>query len=92
MIKRSQDQTEGHDKIIYKAETTTGWSVVVMPGGILIDNYHHGYTHIHPNPYKHKIKERINENTQQTIFMIVYKHIEENEEINLKTLIKELKK
>lgn len=92
MIKRSQDHVEIHGKIIYKAETTTGWSVVIMPDGILIDNYHHGYTHIHPNPNIHGLKEKIKDNTHDKVHMIICNHIEMNECINLKSLIKGLQK
>ena len=92
MIKKSQSQVGINGKIIYKAETTTGWAVVIMPDGILIDNYHHGYTHIHPNHDNHDFKDKIKYNDHYRVFEIVYKHIEINETVNLKALIKELKK
>jgi len=92
MIKRSQDYVEIHGKIIYKAETTTGWAVVIMPDGILIDNYHYGYTHIHSNPDIHNFKEKIKDNSHDKVYRIICSHIEMNECLNLKTLIEELKK
>ena len=91
MIKRNQDQVHIYGKIVYKAETTTGWAVMIMPDEILIDNYHHGYTHIHPNPSKHDFKEKIKDNTHEKIYAIVCHHIEKNESLILKNLIKELK-
>jgi len=91
MIKRSQDQVTLFNKTIYQAVTDTGWSVVIMPEGILIDNYHHGYVHIHPYPDEHDIKEKIKDRKQSAIFKVVYTHIHKNEGLMLKELIKELK-
>jgi len=91
MIKRTQDYVTIFNKTIYKVETTTGWSVVIMPDSILIDNYHHGYTHIHFNPNEHDLKEKIKNHDQITVYNIVCAHIHENEGLKLKKLIKELK-
>ncbi|RBQ22919.1 hypothetical protein ALNOE001_13080 [Candidatus Methanobinarius endosymbioticus] len=92
MIKRSQSHIEIHNKIIYRTETTTGWSILIMPDGILLDNYHHGYIHIHPNPNKHNIKEKIKDNNRDKIYMVVCNHINHHMDLALKTLIMELKK
>jgi len=91
MIKRNQDQVHIQGKIVYKAETSTGWAVMIMPDEILIDNYHHGYNHIHPDSSNHDLKLEIKDNTDDKIYNIVCNHIEKNEGINLKKLIKELK-
>ena len=68
MIKRSQDQITLFNKTIFQAVTDSGWSVVIMPESILIDNYHHGYVHIHPYPDEHDIKEKIKNITQSEAF------------------------
>jgi len=91
MINRTKDQTIILNKSIYKAETTLGWSVVIMPDGILIDNYHQGYAHIHLDPYEYELIEKIKDHELLTVYKIVYEHIHENEGLKLKKLIKELR-
>lgn len=91
MIKRNQDQVHIYGKVVYKAETTTGWAVMIMPDEILIDNYHHGYIHIHLDPSSHDLKIEINDNTDDKIYSIVCNHLEKNGGLILKNLIKELK-
>ncbi|MCL2115402.1 MAG: hypothetical protein FWH29_04190 [Methanobrevibacter sp.] len=48
--------------------------------------------HIHPNPNKHDLKIEINNSTHDKIYSIICNHLEKNEGLNLKNLIKELKK
>jgi len=92
MIKRSQDSISVSDYIIYKAETDSGWSVVIMPDGILINNYHHGYVHIHPDANNHGKRIIIGDYNQDQVHYIVYNHIFYNKKLIIKELIKELKK
>jgi hypothetical protein len=91
MIKRNQDKIFINNKIIYKVETDTGWSIVIMPDAILIDNYHHGYVHIHPDPMNHNNKIEIKDFNQDDIHFIVYNHIFQNKKLIIKKLISELK-
>lgn len=40
MSRKIQNKTIVKDWIIYHAKTPNGWSIVIMPDNILIDNYH----------------------------------------------------
>jgi hypothetical protein len=60
------------NKTIYGTKNIKGWSVVVMPDELLIDNYHHGYPHIHPD------REKIKVDTLEEALAIVLNHIENN--------------
>jgi len=55
-----------------------------MPDKILIDNFQHGYAHIHPDRKEIKTKDLNN------TYMIVLKHINENQGVNYEKLRKEL--
>lgn len=46
-------------KLLYNVKTPNGWSIVIMPDNILIDNCHTGKAHIHPDPDNHVIKLEI---------------------------------
>jgi hypothetical protein len=91
MIKTSQYQTTIFNKTIYKTTTTTGWAVVIMPDGVLIDNYHHGFVHIHPDPDEHELRLQIKEHSQKNVCNIVCRHIHFYEGLKVEKLIKELK-
>jgi hypothetical protein len=73
-----------YGKEIHLNISPKGWSIVIMPDNILIDNFHHGYTHIHPDR-----KEIITE-TQEDTLKKVLEHLHENKGINLEKLEKEL--
>ncbi|MDR2543964.1 MAG: hypothetical protein LBD03_00175 [Methanobrevibacter sp.] len=51
-----------------------------MPDEILIDNYHHGYPHIHP--YREEIKTKTLEETLNVVLI----HLDNNKGVNLKKL------
>ena len=72
------------DKIIYSVKTPNGWSIVIMPDNILIDNYHINKAHIHPNPEKHFEKVELGKQDQNEIFEIIkdYLHIQGKLDIN----------
>lgn len=70
-------------EIIYR-QSQRGWAIVIMPNKILIDNYEHGYAHIHPDR-----KEIKTESLNETL-NIVIKHIEIHSTVELKKLRKEL--
>ena len=56
MKRKTQERTNLRDWVIYRAKTPNGWSIVIMPENILIDNYHTDKAHIHPNPLVHEHK------------------------------------
>ena len=56
---KKQYKLTAGDKIIYDVETPNGWSIVIMPDNILIDNYHIGMAHIHPDPKNHSFKIKL---------------------------------
>lgn len=49
-----------------------------MADNTLINNYEHGYSHIHPN------REEIKTNSMEEVLNIVKLHIEINNEVNFK--------
>ncbi len=56
--------------VVYRIVPKKGWAVVVKEDNILIDNYHHGYPHIHPD------REPIKTNDVYKVVEIVVRHIE----------------
>ncbi len=67
-------------------ESKRGWSIVIMPDNILIDNYHHGYPHIHPD------RDKIAYDNPQIIYKIICDHIARENKVVLDKLKKELMK
>lgn len=72
---------------IYWRKSKRGWSIIVMPDSIRIDN-NHGYCHIHLK-YK-KNYQTIKDDSFGGIYQLIIGHIEENNGINLDDLKKEL--
>lgn len=81
---------EVNDKIVYHANTHLGWSIVIMPDNILIDNYHTHINHIHPNTKKHFIKNNLDEQDQYKILDMVLLHLDRNNGLILELLEEEL--
>ena len=77
MSRKNQEKNIVGDKIIYNVKTPNGWSIIIMPDNILIDNYHIDKAHIHPNPKKHSEKIELGKQNQKEIFEIIkdYLHI-----------------
>ncbi|MDR2966430.1 MAG: hypothetical protein LBU74_00580 [Methanobacteriaceae archaeon] len=86
-----QNNVEINNRNVYHAETNKGWAVVILPDNIIIDNYHRGCVHIHPNHSKHYIYEELEQYSMLEVFEIVCLHIDKNNDLILKKLIKELK-
>ena len=84
MKERDQKVIEIQDKFIYSNITPKGWSIVIMPDKILIDNFHHGFPHIHPDRREIKIKDL------EDAFIIVLNHIESNNGVQYNKLREEL--
>ena len=73
-----------NDKEIIYRNSKRGWAIVIMPDKILIDNYEHGYAHIHPDRKEirtQKLEETLN---------IIYQHINKHNGVDLKELRQEL--
>ena len=89
----SKTQTVLHiqGKAIYIVKATGGWSLMIMPDEILLDNYHNKGAHIHPEPEEHKKEIKIRFNTQSENLNIIVNHINQNKKVIIKELIKELK-
>jgi hypothetical protein len=75
-----------HDRNIYINQSKKGWSVVIMPDNILIDNFHHGYPHIHPD------RDEIVYNDPQKVYDIISVHILREKGVKIKKLKEELLK
>jgi trans-aconitate methyltransferase len=75
-----------YDKNIYLNNSPKCWSIVIMPDNILLDNFHHGYAHLHPD------KKEIITKTREKTLEKVLNHLHENKKINFKQLEKELVK
>ncbi|MEE1117804.1 hypothetical protein [Methanosphaera sp.] len=84
-INTNQDIYLYEKRIIFQ-ETIRGWSIVIMPDNILIDNYEHGFPHIHPDRAMIKTKT-----LYETLF-IVKAHIEKYKKVELDLLREELLK
>jgi hypothetical protein len=77
-----------HDRTIYRKYSQRGWSIVIMPDGIRLDNFH-GYPHIHWN--KDHVEEIIYDD-YETVLNIIRGHFTRGKDINLSNLRKELVK
>ena len=87
MSRKIQNKTMIKDWIIYHATTPKGWSIVIMPNNILIDNSHLGYPHIHPNPENHEIKIPIKEKDSEKIKEIIFDYIRFARKFDVEELI-----
>ena len=91
MLRKIQNKMSVGDKIIYQAETPNGWSIVIMPDNILIDNYHVGNVHIHPDPQNHSRKVELDNKNPNEIKEIILDYLEVCNGFNLEELMEMLK-
>ena len=91
MPRKNQDKTSIGDKIIYNVKTPNGWSIIIMPDNILIDNYHIGKAHIHPNPEKHSEKIELSKQDQNEIFEIIKDYLQITGKLDISELVEMLK-
>lgn len=91
MLRKTQNKLIIGDKIIYRAKTTNGWSIVIMPDNILIDNYHMNKAHIHPNPEQHVQKVELSLNNPDEIFEIIKDYLNVSEIFDVEELMEMLK-
>ena len=90
-MSKTQTTLHLHGKTIYIVKATGGWSIIIMPDEVILDNYHNKGSHIHLNPENHKEEKEIKHTTQNENLNLVVKHIEKNKKLILNDLIKELK-
>jgi hypothetical protein len=86
MKDRDSSQIKIRDRNIYINQSKRGWSIVIMPDNILIDNFHHGYPHIHPD------RDEIAYDNPQKVYDIISNHIKREQGIKIKKLREELLK
>ena len=91
MWRKIQNKIIIGDKIIYRANTTNGWSIVIMPDNILIDNYHINKAHIHPNPKEHSYKIELGVNDPNEIFEIIKDYLNVSKILDVEEIVEMLK-
>ncbi len=70
--------------ILFREVEGKGWAIVVKEDGLLIDSYHHGFAHIHPD--RRKIKYTKLEDALEAVIS----HIEKYGKIELEKLREEI--
>ena len=83
MTRKNQNKKPIGDKILYKVKTPNGWSIIIMPDNILIDNYHVGIPVFLIDNHIYSL-EKINNNS--------FKYIEINKDNYLKNSINQVPK
>ena len=91
MSSKTQNKIILNDRIIYHAITSNGWSIVIMPVNILIDNYHLGYPHIHPDPENHEFKIKIKDEDSEKIKELIFDYIRFTKKFNVEELVELIK-
>jgi hypothetical protein len=89
-MEKTQRKIKIHNKIVYKVEQGTNWSIVIMPDNLIIDNYRRKGGNIHPNPIKHEEEIKTKNDTIAYNFKVVHNHIYINTGVFIEKLIKEL--
>ncbi|RAP43435.1 MAG: hypothetical protein BZ135_09340 [Methanosphaera sp. rholeuAM6] len=86
-MKSSQNKYEKfYDKTFITHKSKAGWSLVIREDQLLLDNFQHGYPHIHPDRAEIKTK------TLEETVMFVKKHIEKHKTLNIELLREEITK
>ncbi|MFQ6120322.1 MAG: hypothetical protein ACE5KE_10610 [Methanosarcinales archaeon] len=79
-----EDRIKLHGKQVIWRRSPRGLAIVIMPDKKQIDNFHHGYPHIHPE------RAKIKSNDLEVVLSIVINHIKKNKSINIEKLRREL--
>jgi hypothetical protein len=79
------------DKIIYNVKTPNGWSIIIMPDNILIDNYHIDTAHIHPDPENHVKKIKLSEQDPDKIFEAIKEYLQVSDRFDVSELMEMLR-
>ena len=91
MFRKTQDKFPVGDKLIYDVETPNGWSIIIMPDNILIDNYHIGKSHIHPDPSNHNYKIELSLDNPSEIKEIIFDYLNVTQNFDIDELVEMLK-
>lgn len=84
---QSESKDKVTDRYVYRRKSKRGWSVVIMPDNIRIDNFH-GFPHIHIK--KKAGHEKIGIDDPDMVYQIVMDHLEREKGLNIKKLKEEL--
>ena len=91
MSRKTQSKTLIGDSILYNVKTPNGWSIIIMPDNILIDNYHVGNAHIHPDPNNHSLKIELGQQDSDKIFEIIKDYLNVSKAFDVEELVEMLK-
>ncbi|MBR6927857.1 MAG: hypothetical protein IKH62_02385 [Methanobrevibacter sp.] len=91
MSRKTQSKTLIGDRILYNVKTPNGWSIIIMPDNILIDNYHVGNAHIHPDPNNHSFKIELGQQDSDKIFEIIKDYLNVSKAFDVEELVEMLK-
>ncbi len=91
MSRKTQSKTLIGDSILYNVKTPNGWSIIIMPDNILIDNYHVGNAHIHPDPNNHSFKIELGQQDSDKIFEIIKDYLNVSKAFDVEELVEMLK-
>lgn len=91
MSRKTQSKTLIGDSILYNVKTPNGWSIIIMPDNILIDNYHVGNAHIHPDPNNHSLKIELGQQDSDKIFEIIKDYLNVSKVFDVEELVEMLK-
>jgi len=91
MLRKTQDKFPVGDKLIYDVETPNGWSIIIMPDNILIDNYHIRKSHIHPDYSNHNYKIELSLDNPSEIKEIIFDYLNVTQNFDIDELVEMLK-
>ena len=90
MTRKKQNQIPIGDKILYKVKTPNGWSIIIMPDNILIDNYHVGKAHIHPDPQNHTYRVELSLQNCEKIYEMIKDYLNVTNNFDIEELFGKL--
>ncbi|WP_406536113.1 hypothetical protein [Methanobrevibacter sp.] len=91
MIRKKQNKASIGDKILYKVKTPKEWSIIIMPDNILIDNYHVGRAHIHPDPQNHAYSVELSMQDCEKIYELIKDYLNVSKNFDIEELMGMLK-
>lgn len=91
MARKKQNKSSVGDKILYKVKTPNGWSIIIMPDNILIDNYHVGKAHIHPDSQNHAHRIELSLQDCEKIYELIKDYLNVSDEFDINELMEILK-
>ena len=90
MTRKKKNQIPIGDKILYKVKTPNGWSIIIMPDNILIDNYHGGKAHIHPDPQNHTYRVELSIHDCEKIYELIKDYLNVTNNFDIEELMEML--